>query len=94
MENGVDKIGFIVENREVHPNGVVKIAVRMLVSDKPELTTNELPIILNALRHSHFLDDTAQVGFDYTLDFPMEAGFGFPYALDCELLDETDRIII
>lgn len=89
-----NKIGFIVEGREVHANGVVKISIRMLNSDKPELITNELPIILNALKRSRYIDETAAVGFDYTLDFVMEAGFGFPYALDCELTDEEDRKIL
>lgn len=89
-----NKIGFIIENREVHANGVVKVSIRMLNSDKPQLTTNELPIILNAIKHSELMDDTVQRGFDYTLDFEMEAGFGFPYALDCELLDEDDRKIV
>lgn len=89
-----NKIGFIIEDREVHANGVVKVSIRMLNSDKPQLTTNELPLILNAIKHSELMDDTVQMGFDYTLDFEMEAGFGFPYALDCELLDEDDRKIV
>lgn len=93
MANGNNKIGFIVEGRETHANGVVKVSVRMLNSDKPELTTNELPIILNAIKHSHLMDETTHVGFDYTLDFPMMAGFGFPYVLDFELESENDRII-
>lgn len=92
MEN--NKIGFIVEGREIHANGVVKLSIRMLNSDKPQLTTNELPIILNALKHSRYLDETAHVGFDYTLDFPMEAGIGFPYVLDFGLESEDDRSII
>ena len=89
-----NKIGFIIENREVHANGVVKVSIRMLSSDKPQLTTNELPLILNAIKHSELMDAAAQKGFDYTLDFKVEAGFGFPYALDCELLDEEDRKIV
>ena len=89
-----NKIGFIIENREVHPNGVVKVSIRMLNSDKPQLTTNELPIILNAIKHSELMDANVQRGFDYTLDFVIEEGFGFPYALDCELLSETDRKIV
>ena len=53
-----NKIGFIIENREVHANGVVKVSIRMLNSDKPQLTTNELPLILNAIKHSELMDDT------------------------------------
>lgn len=89
-----NKIGFIIEDRETHQNGVVKVSIRMLNSDKPELTTNELPLILNALKHSELMDSSVQRGFDYTLDFVIEEGFGFPYALDCELLDENDRLIV
>ena len=88
-----NKIGFIVEEREVHPNGVMKVSIRMLNSDKPQLGTNELPIILNAIKHSELMDSDVQRGFDYTLDFPMNAGFGFPYALDFELESENDRNI-
>lgn len=89
-----NKIGFIIEGKEIHDNGVVKVSVRMLNSDKPQLTTNELPLILNAIKHSELMDSDLQRGFDYTLDFAMEQGFGFPYALDCELLDENDRKIV
>ena len=90
MANGNNKIGFIVEGREVHSNGVVKLSIRMLNSDKPQLTTNELPIILNALKRSQYMDSDQQVGFDYTLDFAMTEGIGFPYVLDFGLVDETD----
>lgn len=93
MANGNNKIGFTVQGREVLTNGVVKVSIRLLNSNKPELTTNELPIILNALKHSEILDAETHVGFDYTLDFPMMAGFGFPYALDFELESENDRNI-
>lgn len=93
MANGNNKIGFTVQGREVLANGVVKVSIRLLNSNKPELTTNELPIILNALKHSEILDAETHVGFDYTLDFPMMAGFGFPYALDFELESENDRNI-
>ncbi len=84
------KIGFIVEWREVHSNGVVKLSIRMLNSDKPQLTTNELPIILNALKRSRFVNEDVQVGFDYTLDFAMTEGIGFPYVLDFGLVSEGD----
>ena len=90
MANGNNKIGFIVEEREFHSNGVVKVSVRMLNSDKPELTTNELPIILNALKRSHLVDEDVQIGFDYTLDFAMAEGIGFPYVLEFGMVEGTD----
>ena len=86
------KIGFIVQGREIHDNGVVKVSVRMLNSSKQQLTTNELPIILNAIKHSHILNEASHIGFDYTLDFPMERGFGFPYVLDFEL-EENIKLV-
>ena len=86
------KIGFIVQGREVLQNGMVKVSVRMLNSTKPQLTTNELPIILNSIKHSHLLDQSAHVDFDYTFDFPMEKGFGFPYVLDFELEENVNIV--
>ena len=65
----VNKIGFIIEDREVHANGAVKVSIRMLNSDKPQLTTNELPLILNAIKHSELMYSTVQSSFYYTLDF-------------------------
>ena len=59
----------------------VKISISMLrrkLDEAPvsgaismtELTTNELPIILNAIRHDETLMNTeTQVGFDYVFDF-------------------------
>ena len=88
----MDKIGFIVQGREILENGMVMVSVRMLNSTKSQLTTNELPIILNSIKHSHLLDQSAHVGFDYTFDFPMEKGFGFPYVLDFELEENVNIV--
>ena len=86
-----NKIGFKVEGREILPNGMVKVTIGMLNSDKAQLTTNELPIILNAIKHTSLLLPETHVGFDYTLDFPLARGFGFPYVLDFGLESETER---
>lgn len=94
MPNLEEKIGFMVQGHEVQENGFVKVTVRMLNSTKPQLLTNELPIILNSIKHSNLLDPERHMGFDYTLDFPLEADFGFPYCLDFELLSESDRNLI
>ncbi len=86
------KIGFIVQGREVLENGTIKVSVRMLNSSKSQLTTNELPIILNAIKNSHLLKTDVHVGFDYVLDFPMERGIGFPYVFDFELEDSITLV--
>lgn len=85
------KIGFLVEGREMQPNGMMKITIGLLNSSKEQLTTNELPIILNAIKHTSLLNPETHVGFDYTLSFPLARGFGFPYVLDFELEQETER---
>lgn len=87
-----EKIGFKIEGRETLQNGMVKIRIGFLNSSRAALTTNELPIILNALKRSQYLNpDGTHVGFDYTLDFPLARGFGFPYVLDFPLQDESER---
>lgn len=78
------KISFIVDKREV-VNGNVKLTIRMLASTKDQANTNELPIILNALAASHYLQENAHVGFTYTFPFPLSQWWGFPYVLDFEL---------
>ena len=90
-----EKIGFKIEGREVLANGMVKITIGSFNSTKKELQTNELPIILNTIKHSsHLFEPETHVGFDYTLDFPLARGFGFPYVLDFALQDESERNIV
>ena len=60
----------------------------MLNSDKPRLTTNELPLIFNAIKDSHFTDSEVQIGFTYTFPFTLSRGWGFPYVFDFEIDDE------
>ena len=84
------KIGFKVEGREMLANGMVKVSIGLLNSTRQQLTTNELPIILNSIKHTSLLLPETHVGFDYTLDFPLERGFGFPYVLDFALESETE----
>lgn len=82
-----EKIGFIVDKREV-VNGHVKLTIRMLASTKEQVSTNELPIILNALSASHYMNPQSHVGFTYTFPFPLSQGFGFPYVFDMEFEKE------
>ena len=83
----MDKIGFIVQGREILENGMVKVSVRMLNSTKSQLTTNELPIILNSIKASGMIDPKIQRGFTYAFPFELSQGHGFPYMLDMNLED-------
>jgi hypothetical protein len=84
-----DKVGFIVEDREVFDNGLSKVTIRMLSSDKPHLATNELPLIFNSLKGSHYLDpEIDNLGFTYTFPFALSMGWGFPYVFDFDIQDE------
>lgn len=82
-----EKISFIVDKREV-VNGHVKLTIRMLASTKEQVSTNELPIILNALSASHYMNPQSHVGFTYTFPFSLSQGFGFPYVFDMEFEKE------
>lgn len=88
MDNRNGKIGFIVDGREV-TNGLVHLSVRMLNSTLPQPTTNELPIILNALKSHGILDTDANICFTYTFPFPLAQGWGFPYVFDLQFEDDT-----
>ena len=81
------KIGFIVENKEV-VNGVVKVSVRMLNSTLAQPTTNELPLLLHALKSNELLSVDANICFTYTFPFPLAQGWGFPYVLDMQFEDD------
>lgn len=87
-DNREGKIGFIVDNREV-VDGVVHLSVRMLNSTLRQPTTNELPIILNTLANSRYMDEDAHVGFTYTFPFVLSPGWGFPYVLDMQFEEDS-----
>lgn len=76
-----NKIGFIIDRREV-TDSHVKLTIRMLNSSKPMTTTNELPIILNAIKASTVMNPQVNRGFTYTFPFELTQGHGFPYLLD------------
>ena len=80
----MSKINFIVRKREI-ATGRTTLAIQMLGSTKPMATNNELLNILHTLKRTHYLDPTAQVGFDYTLDFAFDTPDRFPYARDMTL---------
>lgn len=73
-------ISLVVENRENDSVGG-SVQIRGLRSTMPFARTNELPIILNTLRHAQDADYTVQDGFDYTLPFRLAEEVGFPYCM-------------
>lgn len=73
-------INFKIAGKQV-VGDAVKVSIRMLTSEldtedvegavsMKKLTTDELPIILNAIRHDpSLMNTTVTEGFDYTFDF-------------------------
>lgn len=88
VDNRDGKIGFIVDNREI-VNGVVHLSVRMLNSSLKQISTNELPIILNTLAASSYMDEQTHVGFTYTFPFILSPGWGFPYVFDFQFEEDS-----
>lgn len=62
-----NKVDIVLENTEISESGLRKFTVRMINSDKPKLSTNEIPQLLNAIRQSRY-DALSQ----YTLHFAEE----------------------
>lgn len=81
------KIGLIIDGREVK-NGLVHLSVRMLNSTMAQPTTNELPLLLHALKSNELLSPDANICFTYTFPFPLAQGWGFPYVLDMQFEDD------
>lgn len=90
----MDKISYIVDGREIRDGGIVKVSVRLINSNKEELKTNELPIILNALKQSDVLDPDANLCFTYTFPFQLARGHGFPYVFDFEFEDDGSLTLL
>lgn len=78
----MSSIAFKVNDREAVSNGIGMVSIGLLTSTKDSLLNNEMLNLLNTLKRSHYLDPSAHVGFDYTLDFPVVGREAFPYALD------------
>ena len=62
-----NKMDMVLTNTEIAENGLRKFSFRMLDSDKPKTTTNEVPLLLHSVRLSRY-DVLAQ----YTLCFVEE----------------------
>lgn len=90
----MDKISYLVDGREIRDGGIVKVSVRLINSNKEELKTNELPIILNALKQSDVLDPDANLCFTYTFPFQLARGHGFPYVFDFEFEDDGSLTLL
>ena len=62
-----NKVDIVLTNTEISESGLRKFTVRMINSDKPKLSTNEIPQLLNAIRQSRY-DALSQ----YTIHFEEE----------------------
>jgi hypothetical protein len=69
-----ENVNITIEQSETSASGLRKYTVRMFTSDRPRLTTNELPHILHAIKHSRYVGK-----YLYTLDFKEE---DYPYDPD------------
>lgn len=63
-------VKFIVDKREVVEDAV-RLSVRMLNSTLAQPTTNELPIIFNALAASRITSVEPNDGFTYSFPLPL-----------------------
>lgn len=71
---GIKDINVAIENSELASNGLRKFSVRMVNSDHPQLSMNELTSIMQGIKHSRY--DARLI---YTLDFVEP---DYPY--DCD----------
>ena len=67
-------VNIAISQSETSESGLRKYTISMFNSDRPKLTTNELPHILHAIKHSRYAGR-----FIYTLDFIEE---DYPYDPD------------
>lgn len=68
---------------------LTRVSVSLVGSTLTRMTSNELPIILNALRTAAVTDVTQHVGFTYTFPFRLAQGRGFPYVFPFDLRRKT-----
>lgn len=66
-------------------DGGFSVTIGLLSSTLNELSSNELPLVMNALKRSYLSEGGSSVGFDYRLDFRLDGRDSFPYALDMVL---------
>lgn len=69
-----NNINIKVRPSEYGDGGLVRYSVKMLTSDHVQDATNEVPLLLNAMKHSRFPD----VDLHYTLDFREDETFYDP----------------
>ena len=81
------KVSLIIDGREIK-SGLVHLSVRMLNSTMAQPKTNELPLLLHALKSNELLSVDANICFTYTFPFPLAQGWGFPYVLDMQFEDD------
>lgn len=75
-------INVVVKAKSVIGDVIGLTVLRPLSSTMPQITTNEIPILLNSIVNSGYLDAEKQFGFTYTFPFALAPGRGFPYTFN------------
>lgn len=73
---------------------LTRVSVSLVGSTLERMTSNELPIILNALRSAAVTDAAQHVGFTYTFPFRLAQGRGFPYVFPFDLRRKTTLLTL
>lgn len=85
------QIGFNARRTE-QTGSALKISLSLVGSTLERITSNELPILLNALRRSTLADASQHVGFTYVFPFSLAQGRGFPYVFPFALRREASLL--
>ena len=88
-------INFKVRSRIRDANGEgVRLSVRMLQSGQPAISTNELLLVMNALKRNEQASTTPNNAFTYVFPFALADGGGFTYTFPITLAADTGIAIL
>lgn len=88
-------INFKISSRIRDANGEgVRLSVRMLQSGQPAISTNELLLVMNALKRNEQASTTPNNGFTYVFPFALADGGGFTYTFPITLAADTGIAIL
>ena len=88
-------INFKVRSRIRDANGEgVRLSVRMLQSGQPAISTNELLLVMNALKRNEQAGTTPNNAFTYVFPFALADGGGFTYTFPITLAADTGIAIL
>lgn len=82
-------INFRISSRIRDADGKgARLTIRMMDSGQPAMSTNELMLVLNALKR-HDQTSIPNTGFTYVFPFALAKGKGFTFEFPFELTAET-----